>query len=260
MPAAVTPFDTEGRVDTPGIVRLLAHFRAEGATGVVIGGTTGEGPSLTSFERRDLVRTAAAHATGLPIWLGVATPSLEEAVWLAREADKTGAAGVLVMPPFFHRNVDPTPWLRVFLDRSPAPAILYHFPRFAPPIPVAALADHPRVVGLKDSSGERDNLEAFAAAMPGKRLFVGDETLLEAALAAGWSGTISGAANQLCREFAGALQDESAESRNVKLGLLEPRLKAIRAEPQPQGHKRWLSAQGVIDHPGVRLPLTSPLV
>ena len=260
MPAAVTPFDAEGGVDSPGVVRLLAYFKAEGATGVVVGGTNGEGPSLTGFERRDLVRLAVAHALGLPVWLGVATTALEEALWLAREAHKAGAAGVLLMPPFFHRALDPTPWLRAFLDRTSADAILYHFPRFAPSLLDAApaLVEHPRFVGLKDSSGEAENLTHFARVLPGKRLYVGDETLLGPALAAGWTGTISGAANSLCRELAGVLADEG-ESRAVKLELLVPQLREVRAAPQPMGHKRTLVERGVLDRADVRLPLADAL-
>ncbi len=257
MPAAVTPFDESGKVDAPGVARLLAYFQSEGATGVVVGGTTGEGPSLTSFEKRDLVRHAVEMANGLPIWLGVASPSLEEGLWMAREASKAGAAGVLLMPPFFYREVDVTPWLRTFLERSTADVLLYNFPRFSPPLNsemLASLAALPRLVGVKDSSGVVENLPAFAAALPGRRLFVGDETLLRPALAAGWSGTISGAANVLCRELAGALADEG-ESRAVKLELLLPRLKEIRGTPQPMGHKRTLVERGVLDRPDVRLPL-----
>lgn len=259
MPAAVTPFDAEGRIDVASVARLLAYFRAEGATGVVVGGTTGEGPSLTSFEKRDLVRSAVPLANNLPVWLGVATPSLEEAVWLAREANKAGAAGILLMPPFFHREVDPSAWLRAVLDRSPADVLLYNFPRFTPALSVdllSSLADHPRFVGLKDSSGNGENLASFAASLPKKRLFVGDETLLDQALGLGWSGTISGAANVLCRELAGAVNDEG-ESRAAKLELLLPRLKEIRSTPQPMGHKRTLVERGIIDHPYVRLPLVS---
>lgn len=259
MPAAVTPFDAEGRVDLVGVARLLAYFRSEGATGVVVGGTTGEGPSLTSFEKRDLVRSAAPLAGGLPVWLGVATPSLEEAVWLARETNKAGAAGILLMPPFFYRELDPTAWLGAVLDRSPVDILLYNFPRFAPALGVdllSALADHPRFVGLKDSSGNVENLASFASALPGKRLYVGDETLLDRALDLGWSGTISGAANVLCRELAGAVKDEG-ESRAVKLELLLPRLKEIRSSPQPVGHKRTLVKRGIIDRADVRLPLVA---
>lgn len=254
LPAAVTPFDAENRVDHAGVARLLAHFRAEGATGVVLAGTTGEGPSLTGFEKRDLVR-AAVPLADLPVWLGVATPSLEEAVWLAREAHRAGAAGVLVMSPFFDRSLDPAPWLRAFLDRSPLDAILDHFPRLAPAVPLAAM-DHPRAVGLKDSSGERANLAPFSQALRGKRLFVGDETLLPEALAQGWSGTICGAANVLCRDLAGALSDPDAESQGVKLDLLLPRLREVRATPQPRGHKRALVERGILERADVRLPLS----
>ena len=252
MPAAVTPFDAEGRVDHAGVARLIAYFRAEGATGVVVGGTTGEGPSLSGFEKRDLVRGAARQ--GLPVWLGVATPSLEEAVWLAKEAGKAGAAGVLLMPPFFYHDLDPAPWVRAFLDRSPLDALLYNFPRFAPALTPGCLAPHPRLAGLKDSSGVRENLAAFAAALPEGRLFVGDETLLGEALALGWRGSISGAANVLCRELAGALLDEG-ESRAAKLELLLPRLREIRRTPQPMGHKRALVERGVLERADVRLPL-----
>lgn len=259
IPAAVTPFDAVGRVDPAGVARLMALFRAEGATGVMVGGTTGEGPSLAAVEKRDLVRTAVPLAHGLPVWLGVATCALEEAVWLAREADKAGAAGVLLMPPFFYRDLDLAPWLRGVLDRSPADVLFYNFPRFAPQLSVellSSLADHPRFVGLKDSSGARENLPAFAAALPGKRLYVGDETLLNDALDLGWSGTISGAANALCRELAGAVYDER-ESRATKLELLLPRLREIRSTPQPMGHKRTLVERGVLDRADVRLPLVS---
>lgn len=259
MPAAVTPFDAEGRIDMGGVARLLAYFRAEGATGVVVGGTTGEGPSLTTFEKRDLIRSAGPLAHGLPVWLGVATTSLEEAVWLSREADKAGAAGILLMPPFFYRDVDPTPWFREALDRSPSDVLVYNFPRFAPALTfelLSNLADHPKLAGLKDSSGSKNNLSAFPRALPGKRLFVGDETLLSTALAEGWSGTISGAANVLCRELSGAVGDEG-ESRETKLALLVPRLQEIRSTPQPMCHKRTLVERGVIDRADVRLPLTA---
>jgi len=210
IPAAITPFDESGRVDAAGVARLIAYFQSEGATGVLVGGTTGEGPSLTSFEKRDLIRHAVAVSGGLPIYLGIATTALNEALWLSHEAGKAGAAGVLVMPPFFHRDLDPTPWLRAFLERSTADALLYNFPRYSPALSapmLVSLADCDRLIGVKDSSGAAENPPAFAAALPGRRLLVGDETLLGPALAAGWSGTISGAANVLCRDLAAAVKD-----------------------------------------------------
>ena len=164
IPAPAASTSTEGNLELEGgRVVSLVWLAEQTAADEKFGG------SFPSFEKRVLVRSAVPLAHGLPVWLGVATPALEEAVWLAREAAKAGAAGVLVMPPFFHRELDPAPWLRAFLDRSPTDAILYHFPRFAPPVPFGTLADHPRFVGLKDSSGSSENLVPFAAALPGKR-------------------------------------------------------------------------------------------
>ena len=197
LPAAVTPFDAEDRVDLPSFARLLALFRAEGATGVVVGGTTGEGPSLSGFEKRDLVRAAVPLAHGLPTWLGVATPSLEEAVWLAKEAGKAGAAGVLLMPPFFHRDADPAPWLRAFLDRSPVDAILYHFPRLAPPIPLGAM-DHPWNISLFHY---RNHGADVGRVLAGVQVPPGDEAAFAAFLARvgfAWTDVTEDAA---CRMF-----------------------------------------------------------
>src|SRR5882724_5248993 len=103
-PASVTPFDEKGRIDMAGVARLLAWFRANGCTGVVLAGTNGEGPSLSAVEKRDLIRTAVPLANGLPIVLGVATASLEEAVWSCESARKDGAAAALVMPPAYYRE------------------------------------------------------------------------------------------------------------------------------------------------------------
>lgn len=261
IPAAVTPFEAEGRVDEAGVARLLSWFKAGGATGVVVAGTTGEGPSLSMIEKRDLVRVAVPMSQGLPVWLGVATSSFEDAVWLAKEAGKAGAAGILLMPPTFYRTASTAGlegWFRAVLDRAPVDVLLYNFPRFTG-LPLStelltALADHPRFVGLKDSSGEAGNLEAYAQALPGKRLLVGDETLLGVALAAGWHGTISGAANVLIRELAGAIND-AGESRQTKLEMLREELSRVRSIPQPMGHKQRLVELGVLNRADVRLPL-----
>ncbi len=95
---------------------------------------------------------------------------------------------------------------------------------------------------------------------PGKSLFVGDETLLVEALSAGWTGTISGAANvipswlsQIVREW-----QTDRESAETKFALIGPTLQAIRTSPQPGANKRILTELGVLPSADVRLPLESP--
>lgn len=263
-PAAVTPFDEKGRMDLPAVARLLAYFRAEGCRGVVLAGTNGEGPSLSAVEKRDLVKAAVPLASGLPVVLGVSTPSTEEAVWLCRQAAEAGAAAVLLMPPGFFREASQAgleAWFRQVMDRSPSPVLVYNYPQRAgvrlEAALIARLADHPRFAGLKDSSGEIENISTYAEAAKGKALFVGDETLLADALTAGWSGTISGASNCLARWFAAVIDEwePDQESARTKLKLIAPALKALRAIPQPMGHKAILRERGILPSSAVRLPL-----
>ncbi len=265
--AAVTPLDAKGKVDLLSVARLLAWLEAAGCQGAVLGGTNGEGPSLSPVEKRDLLHGAMPLRGKLDLMLGIATPSSDEAAWLCKQAGACGAAGVLVMPPSYFREAEERgieAWFAELLERSPVPVVLYNFPQRTgftlAPTMLSRLAGLPQMAGVKDSSGERANLDAYAQALPGKRLFVGNETLLLDALRAGWSGTISGAANvvpdwlsTICREF--GTDPESAE---VKHALLLPALEAIRRAPQPAVHKSLLHRTGVLERPDVRLPLLPP--
>ncbi|MBS1704812.1 MAG: dihydrodipicolinate synthase family protein [Armatimonadetes bacterium] len=266
MPAMVTPFTESGEIDYPSVARLLAFFQAARCAGVVVAGTNGEGPSLAAVEKRDLIREAVALSNGLPILLGIATNALTEARWLAYQAAKFGAAGLLVMPPTYFKVEESAmaAWLESLLDESPIPVLIYNFPKYNG-FRISAeifqrLAQHPQFAGLKDSSGERENLETYRSAL-GKdhRLFVGDETLLLEALEHGWSGSISGAANvvpqwlaQIVSEWGGP---ESRASAECKFQLLSEVLSTIRSVPQPQVHKGVLKHWGVIGDAAVRLPL-----
>lgn len=265
-PAAVTPFDDKERVDMAAVARLLAWFEAEGCTGAVLAGTNGEGPSLSAPEKRDLVLGAMPLRGKLDLILGIATPSLDEAVWLCKQAASAGCVGVLLMPPFYFRDATPQgieEWLRAVLDRSPSPVIVYNFPQKTgvtlPAEMLCRLSAHERFAGIKDSSGAVENIAAFREAVqPEHVLFMGNETLLWQALQTGWSGSISGAANvlpmwisQIVLEFAGA-----PGSGEAKFLLTVPAIEALRKHPQPATNKALLERLGVLPSARLRLPLT----
>ena len=162
--ASVTPMDSNGKMDLPSIARLLAHFKAAGCKGVVLAGTNGEGPSLSAVEKRDLVRIAVPIFPDLKIVAGIATPSLEEAIWLSNQAQKAGAAAALVMPPGYFREVGEdgiAKWFEVLFDSTDLPILVYNFPqRTGIEITtslISRLSEHPRMIGLKDSSGNEAN-------------------------------------------------------------------------------------------------------
>ncbi|MDR3690095.1 MAG: dihydrodipicolinate synthase family protein [Fimbriimonas sp.] len=268
-PAGVTPFDAKGAIDFAALARLLAWFRAGECHGVVLAGTNGEGPSLSAVEKRDLVKAGVELAEGLEVVLGISTPSLDEAIWLCKQSYSAGAHAVLLMAPGFFRDASTdaiAKWYEAVLDKSPIGVLVYNFPGKTgitlPAETMHRLSKHHRMIGLKDSSGNRDNVAAYKQALEGtgKCLMVGNETLLVETLAAGWTGTISGAANlipgwlsQVVREW--PVDRESAET---KFALIEPTLQAIRSCPQPASNKRILADLGVLPSPDVRLPLESP--
>lgn len=262
IPASMTPFDAEGRVDGVSLLRLLSGFVAAGCSGVVLAGTNGEGASLGAVEKRDLVRMAAGFGLPLPIILGIATPSLDEAVWLLKQAGKSGASGALLLPPGYVRRAAPegiTAWLRVCLDASPVPVLLYHNPGvngvgLSPEI-VEPLAEHPRFAGIKDSSPQIEHWPQWRKlARPDSLLLVGDERNLLRSLEAGGSGTISGCANLLAQWLVAVVREEG-EARQAKFELVLPAIEALRGQLQPETTKACLAALGRIDRAEPRLPL-----
>lgn len=264
-PASVTPMTPDGTMDLPSVARLLAHFKSAGCQGVVLAGTNGEGPSLSAVEKRDLLRVAVPIYPELKVIAGIATPSLTEAIWLANQAHKAGAAAGLVMPPGYFREASEDAvarWFEELFAETDLPILVYNFPQrtgieIGPDL-IRRLADHPRLIGLKDSSGNRANIDAYARAAQGKDLFVGNEMLLWDCLEVGWTGTISGASNCIPAWLATVVHEFFAgdrESAKAKFQLVLKGIEALRGVPQPAANKAILHRWGIIPNPDVRLPL-----
>lgn len=264
-PALVTPFGATGKVDLPGVARLLAWSEAAGCKGAVLAGTNGEGPSLSAFEKRDLIRSATACKGKMTVILGISTPSLDEAKWLCHQASQCGADSVLLMPPSYFRPADPVglrDWFEEVISSSKVPVLAYNFPQktgvILDPALLSHLTQHEQFIGAKDSSGESKNFVDYREALPEHSLFVGDETLLLQALKAGWNGTISGAANLVgnwLSEIVRSWFDSDLEQAAIRFELILPILKLIRQGPQPAANKAVLKRLGIIEDDRLRLPL-----
>lgn len=265
-PACVTPFLDSGDVDFASLAKLLSFFKAAGCAGVVLAGTNGEGPSLSAVEKRDLFRRGIELSDGLEVICGISTPSLNEATWLANQADKAGASGLLVMAPGYFRNA-PIEGVCEFIERVADSAgcgvLAYNFPKYTgftfDESVVSRLTAHEGIVGFKDSSGERENLAMFrTCAGPDARLYVGDESLLMDSLKFGWNGSISGAGNLLAPILCAILREVSAgmmESAEAKFAHVLPAILAIRGKSQPVTTKAVLQEWGLISNGVPRLPL-----
>lgn len=207
--AIATPFDADGHLALGLLPGLLHYQSAAGIDGVVIAGTNGEGTSLSVAERHGLLEVAMAHRGRLGVIAATGAAGITDAVDLTDHACDLGASAVLVLPPFFFKNppVDGLlAYFRRILEVSTVPVLLYSIPQFSA-VPVThgildALAGHPRLLGLKDSSGDWPGTEAFI-----KRgdvsVFAGSDDLLARALRAGAPGVISGTANAVPELVAG---------------------------------------------------------
>lgn len=157
--AMITPFTEAGELDLDGAQRLADRLVAEGCDGLVLSGTTGESPTTTDAEKSALIR-AVREAVGdrASLVAGVGTFDTRHTVELALEAEKAGADGVLVVTPYYSKPPQDAleAHFREVADASGLPLALYDIPgrtgtRIEPETMIR-LAEHPRIVAVKDCS------------------------------------------------------------------------------------------------------------
>ncbi|HZC71405.1 MAG TPA: 4-hydroxy-tetrahydrodipicolinate synthase [Jatrophihabitans sp.] len=162
LTAMVTPFDVSGGLDLERAAQLATYLVDEQHNdGLVISGTTGESPTTTDAEKTDLL-TAVVDAVGdrAHVLAGVGTFDTVHTIHLAQAAAKTGADGLLVVTPYYSRPPQSglLAHFRAVADASDLPMLLYDIPhRTGTPIAtetLLALAEHERIVGVKDAKGD----------------------------------------------------------------------------------------------------------
>lgn len=174
--AATTPFYADERVYFRKLEANIARYSRSLLAGMVILGSTGEAVALNDEESRDVLRTAAEAAAPEKVLIaGVGRESLKATLELAEEAARHRYDAVLVRTPVYYAgNMTREAVLNYYrsvADRSPLPVILYNIPRCVPydiPVDVVAdLAQHPNIIGIKESSGSIEKIRALIAATIG---------------------------------------------------------------------------------------------
>jgi 4-hydroxy-tetrahydrodipicolinate synthase len=162
LTAMVTPFDIAGGLDVDKAVQLATYLVDEqGNDGLVISGTTGESPTTSDAEKADLL-AAVVDAVGdrAHVLAGVGTFDTVHTVHLAQQAEKAGANGLLVVTPYYSRppQAGLLQHFRAVADAGELPILLYDIPgRSGVPIApetLIELAEHDRIVGVKDAKGD----------------------------------------------------------------------------------------------------------
>jgi 4-hydroxy-tetrahydrodipicolinate synthase len=229
LTAMVTPFHQDGSLDQDGAQRLAAHLVDRGCDGLVLSGTTGESPTTTDVEKEALVRAVVEAVGGRArVVAGVGTSDTAHSAALARTAERAGADGLLVVTPYYSKPQQEgvREHLRAVADAVSLPVMLYDIPgrtgtRLAPET-LRALAEHPRIVAVKDVSYDLAGV-ARTIADTGLHYYCGADELNLPLAAIGAVGVVSTVANVAPRETRAVL-DAHARGANAEALRLHQRL------------------------------------
>ncbi len=264
IPALVTPFKN-GALDLDTLKSLVEWHIAEGSTGLVPVGTTGESPTLSHEEHEAVIEVVVKAARGrVPVIAGAGSNNTVEGMRLIRHAAKVGADAALVVTPYYNKPTQAglIAHYTALHDCTDLPIIIYNIPGRSvvdmSPETMGVLARLPRIVGVKDATGkiERVSQQRLTCGADFIQLSGEDATAL-GFNAHGGVGCISVTANvapRLCAEFqAATLCGDYAKALALQDRLM-PLHEAIFLEPGLAGAKYGLSRLGLCS-PDVRLPL-----
>lgn len=232
---ATTPFDSEtGDVDVVAFRANARHWLSAPLAGLVLFGSTGEGPLLDDDERVHLLESVREIAGDRLLLAGLNAESTRAAVRQARAA--SGADGVLVPPPSYYKpQMTPEALREHYLavaDASPVPVLLYQVPSQYSGVPLAAglvgeLSHHPNIAGIKDSSGDLKTLAGFTAACNRScSVLAGSGAVLFGALEAGAAGGILAVA-LLAPEACAEIYRLHAAGKLAEAGRLQERIAPV---------------------------------
>ncbi len=199
----VTPFREDGSLDETAFEGNLDSYAAEDLAGYLVLGSNGEAGSLAEDEKLALVRAARSRSAGRTLLVGTGLESTRATIALTRRVADLGADGALVLTPHYYKAQMTVDALRrhfeAVAEASPIPVLLYSVPQFTGipfPVPLAtALASHPRVRGMKESSGDLGLLGRIVSAVtPDFEVLCGSAPVFYPALCQGAVGGVLAAA------------------------------------------------------------------
>jgi len=262
----VTPF-SNGSVDADAVADIAEFVLENGADGLVPCGTTGEFASLSDEEYETVVSTSVEAANGAPVLPGAAATSVAGTLERIDVAADCGADAALIVLPYFHGANDPAGnerFLRAVLADTSLPIILYNIPSCVGQSIdaglVEAVADHPDLAGMKDTSGDLTHLlEIIRRTGEEFHLFQGWDSQLVPAVSMGATGGINAVSNYLPGLLAEAIdatdRNDIDRARDLQLNHIAPSFNTSLEFGFAPSTKAALIERGVIDDDSVRPPL-----
>jgi 4-hydroxy-tetrahydrodipicolinate synthase len=263
--ALVTPFNADGSIDYDGLARLIQFVSENNTDYFVVQGTTGESPTTTAQEKKDLLAFTQKHNTkNLPIVYGIGGNNTAAVLQTIKDTDLSGVDAILSVCPYYNKPTQAglIAHFTAIADASPVPVILYNVPGRTvtnmSPQTILTLAKHPNVIGVKDACGSFEQYLEIAKFMPEGFVFLtGDDNLVTPMVSIGCVGVISVIANAFPVEFNkmthAALAGDFKTAAQLQFQFLEFDT-LLYAEGNPVGIKEALAIKGICGA-DVRLPL-----
>ena len=270
--ALVTPFTADGALDEPAFRRLVRWQILAGIDGLVPCGTTGESPTLTEAERERLIAATVEVATErdarprVRVVAGTGTNDTAATIRATRRAAELGADAALVVAPYYNRPDGRMleAHYRAVADEGDLPIVVYNVPsRTGTNVDADTflrLAEHPRVVAVKEASGNLDQIARICRDRPRDvAVLAGDDAWTLAVLAMGGDGVVSVASNEVPGELVGlcaaAMAGDWDGARRIHERWLPLFQGNFRGGPNPVPAKAALALMGLIETDTVRAPL-----
>lgn len=268
--ALITPM-LSGEICMESFERLVSRQIEEGIDGMVLLGTTGEAPTVSSSERQVLIKSALDHAKGkTPLIVGVGSNCTAQTIQNTMDADKAGADGIQIVAPYYNKPTQEGLFRHfdAIAKCTEKPIMLYSIQsRCGIEIGIQTIQrlreKHPHIVAIKDCNGSCDRISELKKSLGEDfQILAGDDSLTLPFLALGATGIVSVASNLVVRELVEmvdlALENNFQEAAKIHYRLY-PLFKGLFIESNPGPVKYALYRQGVISSAELRLPMVSLL-
>ncbi|ODS43097.1 MAG: 4-hydroxy-tetrahydrodipicolinate synthase [Candidatus Altiarchaeales archaeon IMC4] len=252
--AIVTPFDKNGEVDEEGLRRNVDFQIENGICGIVPVGTTGESATLTAEEHKHVIEIVVDHVAGrVPVVAGTGSNSTAESIEYTQHALDAGADAALMISPYYNKPTQEGIYqhFKKVAESVDIPIILYTVPsrtvvNIEAPTTIR-LSKIPNIIGIKDASGDLDQITRVLTECPGFLVFSGDDSLNFPTIVLGAHGAISVASNVAPRlvsdAVTAALKGDIKEARRLH-NMLHPLYKVLFIETSPSPVKAAMKMMG----------------
>lgn len=198
--AMITPFDNKGNVDFQKLSTLIDYLLKNGTDSLVVAGTTGESPTLSTEEKIALFEYTVKEVNGrVPVIAGTGSNNTKDSIKLTKKAEEAGVDAVMLVTPYYNKPSQEGMYqhFKAIAAETSLPVMLYNVPgrtvaSLAPETTIRLAADIPNVVAIKEASGDLEAITKIIAETPEDfYVYSGDDALTLPILSVGGRGVVS---------------------------------------------------------------------